>query len=59
MPDAVKPSSRDPARSNGRSERRIVSHREDDRDGAVKRLNAIEQHLAEPNRSTGGEGVKK
>jgi Fe-Mn family superoxide dismutase len=47
MPYSVKPLSCDPARIKGMSERLIVSHYENNYGGAVKRLTAIEQQLAE------------
>src|SRR6201987_5171012 len=47
MPYAMKPLSCDPARIKGMSERLIVSHYENNYSGAVKRLNAIEEQLAE------------
>ncbi|TMJ05468.1 MAG: superoxide dismutase [Alphaproteobacteria bacterium] len=43
----IKPLSCDPARINGMSERLIVSHYENNYAGAVKRLNLIEEKLAE------------
>jgi len=43
----MKPLSCDPARIKGMSERLIVSHYENNYGGAVKRLNAIEEQLAE------------
>lgn len=49
MPYEIKPLSCDPARLNGLSEKLIVSHWENNYSGAVKRLNAIEQRLAEMN----------
>jgi Fe-Mn family superoxide dismutase len=45
----LKPLSCDPSRLNGLSEKLIVSHWENNYGGAVKRLNAIEQKLAELN----------
>ena len=47
MPYAMKPLSCDPARIKGMSERLIVSHYENNYGGAVKRLNLIEEQLAE------------
>ena len=49
MPYELKPLSCDPAKLNGLSEKLIVSHWENNYGGAVKRLNAIEQKLAELN----------
>lgn len=49
MPYELKPLSCDPSRLDGLSERLIVSHWENNYGGAVKRLNAIEQRLAELN----------
>lgn len=49
MPYVPKPLSCDPARLNGLSEKLILSHWENNYAGAVKRLNAIEQKLAELN----------
>jgi len=46
MPYAIKPLSCDPAWIKGMSERRIVSHYENNYCGAVKRLNLIEEQLA-------------
>src|SRR5512135_1459850 len=43
----MKPLSCDPARITGMSERLIVSHYENNYGGAVKRLNVIEEKLAE------------
>src|SRR3954469_5434172 len=43
----VKPLSCDPARIKGMSERMIISHYENNYGGAVKRLNLIEEKLAE------------
>lgn len=43
----IKPLACDPAKLNGLSEKLIVSHWENNYSGAVKRLNAIEQRLAE------------
>lgn len=45
----LKPLSCDPAKLSGLSEKLIVSHWENNYGGAVKRLNAIEQKLAELN----------
>src|SRR5437763_10494041 len=47
MPYAMKPLSCDPARVKGMSERLIVSHYENNYGGAVKRLNLIDEQLAE------------
>src|ERR1700704_3148635 len=47
MPYAIKPLSCDPARIKGMSERLIVSHYENNYCGAVKRLNLIEEQLAD------------
>lgn len=47
MPYDIKPLSCDPGKLNGLSEKLIVSHWENNYSGAVKRLNAIEQRLAE------------
>lgn len=47
MPYAVKPLSCDPARIKGMSERLILSHHENNYGGAVKRLNLIQEKLAE------------
>lgn len=47
MPYELKPLSCNPAGLNGLSEKLIVSHWENNYGGAVKRLNAIEQRLAE------------
>lgn len=47
MPYAIKPLGCDPARIKGMSERLIVSHYENNYSGAVKRLNLIEEELAE------------
>lgn len=47
MTYAMKPLACDPARVRGMSERLIVSHYENNYGGAVKRLNAIEEQLAE------------
>src|SRR6266550_6761636 len=47
MPYAMKPLSCDPARIKGMSERLIVSHYDNNYGGAVKRLNLIEEQLAE------------
>lgn len=49
MPYELKPLSCNPSRLNGLSEKLIVSHWENNYGGAVKRLNAIEQKLAELN----------
>ena len=43
----TKPLSCDPARIKGMSERLIVSHYENNYGGAVKRLNLIDEQLAE------------
>src|SRR5215831_7671384 len=43
----IKPLSCDPAKIKGMSERLIVSHYENNYSGAVKRLNSIEEQLAE------------
>src|SRR2546427_4256817 len=47
MPYSVKPPGCDPAKVKGMSERLIVSHYENNYGGAVKRLNLIEEKLAE------------
>ena len=47
MPYNVKPLGCDPARVKGMSERLIISHYENNYCGAVKRLNLIEEKLAE------------
>lgn len=47
MPYEMKPLSCDPSRLTGLSEKIIVSHYENNYGGAVKRLNGIEQKLAE------------
>jgi len=47
MPYSVKPLGCDPARVKGMSERLIISHYENNYGGAVKRLNQIEEKLAE------------
>jgi Fe-Mn family superoxide dismutase len=47
MTYSIKPLSCDPARIKGMSERLIVSHYENNYGGAVKRLNLIEEKLAE------------
>src|SRR2546426_3510248 len=47
MTYAMKPLSCDPARIKGMSERLIISHYENNYGGAVKRLNLIEEKLAE------------
>jgi Fe-Mn family superoxide dismutase len=44
----IKPLSCDPAKIKGMSERLIVSHYENNYGGAVKRLNMIDEQLAEP-----------
>ena len=49
MPYELKPLSCNPSALNGLSEKLIVSHWENNYGGAVKRLNAIEQKLAELN----------
>jgi len=49
MPYELKPLSCDPAKLTGLSEKLIVSHWENNYGGAVKRLNAIEQQLAQLN----------
>lgn len=49
MPYEPKPLAFAPSRLNGLSEKLIVSHWENHYGGAVKRLNAIEQRLAELN----------
>ena len=43
----MKPLSCDPARIKGMSERLIISHYENNYGGAVKRLNLIDERLAE------------
>jgi hypothetical protein len=43
----IKPLSCDPAKIKGMSERLIVSHYENNYSGAVKRLNQIDEQLAE------------
>ena len=43
----IKPLSCDPAKIKGMSERLIVSHYENNYSGAVKRLNMIDEQLAE------------
>ena len=43
----IKPLSCDPVRIKGMSERMIISHYENNYGGAVKRLNLIEEKLAE------------
>jgi Fe-Mn family superoxide dismutase len=55
MPYAMKPLSCDPARITGMSERLIISHYENNYGGAVKRLNVIDEQLAqlEFDRATG------
>jgi Fe-Mn family superoxide dismutase len=47
MPYTIKPLGCDPARIKGMSERLIISHYEYNYGGAVKRLNLIEEQLAE------------
>jgi superoxide dismutase, Fe-Mn family len=47
MPYAIRPLSCDPARIKGMSERLIISHYENNYGGAVKRLNAIDEQLAQ------------
>ena len=47
MTYSMKPLGCDPARIKGMSERLIVSHYENNYGGAVKRLNLIEEQLAE------------
>ena len=47
MTYTMKPLSCDPSRISGMSERMIVSHYENNYGGAVKRLNLIEEKLAE------------
>ena len=47
MPYNMKPLSCDPARVKGMSERLIVSHYENNYGGAVKRLNLIDEQLAQ------------
>ena len=47
MAYSMKPLGCDPARIKGMSERLIVSHYENNYGGAVKRLNLIEEELAE------------
>jgi superoxide dismutase, Fe-Mn family len=47
MTYAIKPLSCDPSRIKGMSEKLIVSHYENNYGGAVKRLNLIEEQLAE------------
>ena len=47
MPYQTKPLACDPARIKGMSERLIVSHYENNYGGAVKRLNLIDEQLAE------------
>ena len=47
IPYQMKPLTCDPARIKDMSERLIVSHYENNYGGAVKRLNLIEEHLAE------------
>jgi hypothetical protein len=47
MTYSIKPLNCDPARIKGMSERLILSHYENNYGGAVKRLNLIEEKLAE------------
>jgi Fe-Mn family superoxide dismutase len=47
MPYSIKPLTCDPSRVKGMSERLIISHYENNYCGAVKRLNLIEEQLAE------------
>src|SRR6266566_3936451 len=47
MTFSMKPLSCDPVRIKGMSERLIISHYENNYGGAVKRLNVIEEQLAE------------
>jgi Fe-Mn family superoxide dismutase len=47
MPYTMKPLSCDPARIKGMSERLIISHYENNYGGAVKRLNSIDEQLAQ------------
>ena len=47
MTYAMKPLSCDPSRVRGMSERMIISHYENNYGGAVKRLNLIDEKLAE------------
>ena len=47
MPNRIKPLGCDPARVKGMSERLIISHYENNYGSAVKRLNLIEEKLAE------------
>ena len=47
MPYSMKPLSCEPARIKGMSERLIISHYENNYGGAVKRLNLIDEKLAE------------
>jgi superoxide dismutase, Fe-Mn family len=47
MPFTMKPLGCDPARIKGMSEKLIISHYENNYGGAVKRLNLIEERLAE------------
>ena len=47
MPYAMKPLSCDPARIKGMSERLIISHYENNYGGAVKRLNLIDEQVAQ------------
>ena len=55
MPFEMKPLPCDPSRVRGMSERLIISHYENNYGGAVKRLNLIEEKLAEidPNNAPG------
>ncbi len=52
MPYEMKPLSCNPGALTGLSEKIIVSHYEKNYGGAVKRLNVIEQKLAELDRAT-------
>ena len=54
MPHSVKPLGCDPARVKGTSGRLIISHYENNYSGAVKRLNLIEEMLAELNHGSAG-----
>jgi len=47
MPYSMKPLGCDPAKIKGMSERLIVSHYDNNYGGAVKRLNLIEEQIAE------------
>ena len=47
MPYHMKPLTCDPAKIKGMSERMIVSHYENNYGGAVKRLNLIDEQIAE------------